>query len=74
MVLKIAKHCRENFPEIVTGSLLGLDEHKSGVLEVTNCFPLPDQNDEDAVDAETYQVEMMKYLREMNFDYNNVYI
>jgi hypothetical protein len=39
VVMKIAKHCSENLPDIVTGALLGLDE--AGVLRVANCFPFP---------------------------------
>lgn len=39
VVMKIAKHCSENLPDIVTGALLGLDE--GGVLRVANCFPFP---------------------------------
>lgn len=38
-VLKIAKHCRESSPNLVTGQLLGLDV--GDVLEVTDCFPFP---------------------------------
>jgi translation initiation factor 3 subunit H len=39
VVLKIAKHCRDNMPNLVTGQLLGLDV--GPVLEVTDCFPFP---------------------------------
>jgi hypothetical protein len=42
VVMKIAKHCSENLPDIVTGALLGLDE--AGVLGVANCFPFPPAN------------------------------
>lgn len=45
-VLKIIKHCRESYPNDVTGQLLGLDEQ--GTLEVTNCFPFPSDTDENA--------------------------
>jgi translation initiation factor 3 subunit H len=44
--LKIIKHCRESYPNDVTGQLLGLDDQ--GTLEVTNCFPFPSDGDEDA--------------------------
>jgi translation initiation factor 3 subunit H len=43
--LKIIKHCRESYPNDVTGQLLGLDD--KSVLEVTNCFPFPSDGDED---------------------------
>jgi translation initiation factor 3 subunit H len=38
VVLKIIKHCRDNYPDTAYGQLLGLDV--AGVLEVTNCFPV----------------------------------
>lgn len=69
-VLKIIKHCREFMPQVVTGQLLGLDEH--GILEVTNCFALPsDAGGEDETTAK-YQTEMMLRLREVNVDSNTV--
>ncbi|RUS23688.1 hypothetical protein BC938DRAFT_474765 [Jimgerdemannia flammicorona] len=46
VVLKIIKHCREAYPTDVTGQLLGLDVH--GVLDVTNCFPFPSDDDDEA--------------------------
>merc|ERR1719378_1080811 len=67
VVMKIIKHCRENLPEIVTGHLLGLDEGDQ--LRITNCFPLPNGDDDDDGD---YQVEMMRSLREVNVDSNTV--
>jgi translation initiation factor 3 subunit H len=45
-VLKIIKHCRESYPVDVTGQLLGLDV--DGILEVTNCFPFPSSDDDEA--------------------------
>ncbi|CAG8471748.1 5908_t:CDS:2 [Diversispora eburnea] len=62
VILKIIKHCREFFPNTVTGQLLGLDVN--GVLEVTNCFPFPGPT--------KYQVDMMRCLREVNVDHNTV--
>ncbi|KAG9307258.1 hypothetical protein G9A89_017086 [Geosiphon pyriformis] len=73
VILKIIKHCREFFPTAVTGQLLGLD--MSGVLEVTNCFPLPSSKSDDEneiVDGARYQVEMMRCLRDVNVDHNTV--
>lgn len=37
--LKIIQHSRDNLPASVTGQLLGLDI--GGVVDVTDCFPLP---------------------------------
>jgi len=62
-LLKIIKHCKESLPEIVTGSLLGLDIDKR--LEITNAFPYP-------VESEGYQEAMMKCLRVLNVDNNTV--
>ncbi|RHZ45050.1 hypothetical protein Glove_692g8 [Diversispora epigaea] len=74
VVLKIIKHCREFFPNTVTGQLLGLDVN--GVLEVTNCFPFPgptkSDDENELVDGARYQVDMMRCLREVNVDHNTV--
>jgi len=67
VLLKIIKHCQENVPKIVTGSLLGLDLDEK--LEVTNCFPFPS---EDNAENDAYQIEMMKSLRAVNVDNNIV--
>lgn len=49
-MLKIVKHCQESLPQMVTGSLLGL-QVDGGVLEVTHAFPFPEprKNDSDLV-------------------------
>lgn len=39
VVLKIIKHCRESYPTLVTGQLLGLDIGQT--LEVTDCYAFP---------------------------------
>jgi len=41
VVLKIVKHCRDSLPQMVAGSLLGLDQGSMSKLEVTHCFPFP---------------------------------
>ncbi|GAB5593693.1 hypothetical protein Unana1_08593 [Umbelopsis nana] len=68
VVLKIIKHCRESYPVDVTGQLLGLDV--DGTLEVTNCFPFPSSDDDEA--SAQYQLDMMRCLREVNVDNNTV--
>jgi translation initiation factor 3 subunit H len=75
--LKIVKHCNENFPVMVAGSLLGLDVN--GILEVTYSYPFPTLKPEgegeetrDDIDGQDYQLEMMKMLREVNMDNNCV--
>ena len=70
MLLKIIKHCKQSIPDIVTGQLLGLA--RNGVVEVTNCFPRPDDDDESSGSSAHYQLEMMKRLREVNADTNTV--
>lgn len=76
-VLKIIKHCTESLPQMVAGSLLGLDQ--TGVLEVTHAFPFPTaatgpdgQALPEDMDGQDYQMEMMKMLREVNVDNNCV--
>jgi translation initiation factor 3 subunit H len=84
--MKIAKHCDDNLPTMVAGSLLGLDV--DGVLEVTYSYPFPSPKVPDGeergrdepqqtapqndVDGQEYQMEMMKMLREVNVDNNCV--
>jgi len=70
---------------MVNGSLLGLVETGSGVLEITHSFPFPDSKkdartisasgggDDDDVGVDTdFQLEMMRMLREVNVDNNCV--
>jgi len=82
-VLKIVKHCQESLPNLVAGTLLGLDI-KGGILEITHAFPNPEPTkatggDDDGaavassqVDGVDYSLEMLKMLREVNVDNNCV--
>ncbi|KAK9810290.1 hypothetical protein WJX72_008134 [[Myrmecia] bisecta] len=72
VVLKVIKHCSEHQPSLVTGQLLGLDV--GSTLEVTDCFPFPGRSDEEEMDNDTasYQLDMMRCLREVNVDNNTV--
>eukprot|EP01132_Coremiostelium_polycephalum_P003990 gene3990-4991_t len=73
VVLKIIKQCKEYLPDLVPGQLLGLDIGTS--LEVSNCFPFPNPQQDDDNNNESiaeYQLEMMRYLREVNIDSNTV--
>jgi len=78
VVLRVIQHAQDHWPELVTGQLLGLDRSEDGstVLEVTSSFPYPSRTsdlEDDATDGgETYQIDMMKCLREVNVDYNTV--
>ena len=74
-VLKIVKHCNDNLPSMVAGSLLGLDV--DGILEVTYSYPFPTSKSEgddekDDLEGQDYQLEMMKMLRDVNMDNNCV--
>lgn len=72
-VLKIVKHCNDNFPTSVSGILLGLD--LDGILEVSYTFPtLSNEGDgeEDGDGREGYQIQMMQMLEKVNVDNNMV--
>jgi len=85
VAMKIIKHSNQTFPTTATGSLVGLDVN--GALQITNCFPFP-SIDAPAQDGHqdmnlaaaaprakanvAYQNEMIKHLREVNIDANNV--
>lgn len=43
VLIKVLKHCKDNYPTAVNGQLLGMDT--GDVLEVSNCFPLPQKRD-----------------------------
>eukprot|EP00730_Choanoeca_flexa_P015334 TRINITY_DN7021_c0_g1_i4.p1 TRINITY_DN7021_c0_g1~~TRINITY_DN7021_c0_g1_i4.p1 ORF type:complete len:366 (+),score=71.02 TRINITY_DN7021_c0_g1_i4:88-1185(+) len=72
VVMKILKHARDNGHEqdaFISGPLLGLVVDND--LEVTNCFPLPQVEDESASSAD-YQYNMMRWLRAVNVDHMHV--
>lgn len=78
-VLKIVKHCNDQLPTMVAGSLLGLDI--GGALEITYSYAFPatsvseidpTMNGIDELDGADYQMEMMKMLRDVNVDNNCV--
>ncbi|KAJ3337445.1 hypothetical protein HDU93_001085 [Gonapodya sp. JEL0774] len=82
VALQITKHCRESLPATVTGQILGVDV--GPVLHITYSFPFtatstsdesgPDSGevDYDDLDGTQYQVNMLKRLRQMNYDVHNV--
>lgn len=73
-VLKIMKHCNDNIPTMVVGSLLGLDYN--GILQISYTFPFlgakTDSNEIEEVAGEEYQVTMMRMLEEVDVDNNCV--
>lgn len=83
VVMKVIKHCQENFPMTVMGQLLGMDMDET--LEITNCYPFmsqpggiagagPDGIDLAAFEREQqqYQRDMMWCVREVNIDHQVV--
>jgi len=68
VLLKIINHAKESAPDVVSGQLLGLDNHST--LEITASYPLPAALSSAAEDA--YQLDMMKMLRQVNVDNNTV--
>ena len=83
--MKIIKHASQAFPTTVTGSIVGMDNGDK--LEITNSFPFPaidlpsdSHQDSSSLSAAaprakantSYQTEMIKFLREVNVDANNV--
>ncbi|KZO96242.1 hypothetical protein CALVIDRAFT_545613 [Calocera viscosa TUFC12733] len=74
-VMKIMKHSRDAYPSAVNGILLGLD--LDGVMEVSNCFPLPQgrEGEEESTarpSASKYQASMLRSLKEVHGDDNVV--
>lgn len=70
VALKIIKHCyEEGTRDVAQGVLLGLLVDKK--LEITNCFPYP-EGDNEEYDNMGYQMEMMRKLRDVNVDHFHV--
>jgi hypothetical protein len=71
VVLKIIKHCQENFPMTVMGQLLGMDIDET--LEITNCYPFMTQTvnasagPEAGESAAAFERIQQQYQRDMMF-------
>lgn len=88
VVMKIVKHCASTFPTTATGAIVGMDRNGLLEMTNTFPFPTTDvanadgghQNDASALAAAaprakaniTYQNEMIRHLKEVNVDANNV--
>lgn len=85
--MKIVKHCSSAFPTIATGSIVGMDEKNLLEVTNTFPFPTADtstgemrENEASALAAAAprsktnvaYQNEMIRHLKEVNVDANNV--
>ncbi|KAH8894257.1 eukaryotic translation initiation factor 3 subunit-like protein [Thozetella sp. PMI_491] len=87
VVMKIVKHCSSTFPTTATGSLVGMDRDGLLEITNSFHFPTVDvantdshQNDASSLAAAaprakanlTYQNDMIRHLKEVNVDANNV--
>ncbi|OAA38639.1 eukaryotic translation initiation factor 3 subunit 3 [Metarhizium rileyi] len=87
VILKIAKHCSSTFPTVATGSIVGMDQNGLLEITNTFHFPSVEgavteghQNDTSQIAAAAprqkaniaYQNEMIRHLKEVNVDANNV--
>ncbi|KAI9756733.1 MAG: hypothetical protein M4579_003734 [Chaenotheca gracillima] len=88
VVLKVIKHCSQTFPTVATGSIVGMDVNGLLQITNSFPFPTAENIQESYHDSNTassaaasaprlksnvaYQNEMIKYLREVNVDANNV--
>ncbi len=85
--MKIIKHCSQAFPTTATGSLVGMDVNGVLQVTNTFAFPTIDgaapDSHQDSFSSpaaaaprlkanHVYQNEMIKFLREVNVDANNV--
>lgn len=73
VMMRIAKHCRQQAPLQVSGQLLGLDVGET--LHATNCFPYKAKQDdveENVDEAAAFQSEMLHALRKVNADSNTL--
>ncbi|KAK4152065.1 eukaryotic translation initiation factor 3 subunit-like protein [Chaetomidium leptoderma] len=87
VVMKIVKHCSSSFPTIATGSLVGMDNNGLLEITNAFPFPTADVSSSDGHQSDAsslaaaaprakasiaYQNEMIKHLKEVNVDANNV--
>lgn len=85
--MKIAKHCSSAFPSVATGAIVGMENEGLLEVTNTFPFPTIDpattdshQNDASQIAAAAprqknnihYQNEMIRHLKEVNVDANNV--
>jgi len=74
VLMKLIKHCHEaerSGSAFVQGALLGLVSELDTKLEVTHCFPFTTVG-EDLQDDGDFQLTMMRRLRQMNIDHQQV--
>lgn len=87
VLMKISRHCSQSFPTTATGSLVGMDRDGVLEVTNSFNFPIFDvpttdshQNDASSLAAVaprqkpniTYQADMIRFMKEINIDANNV--
>ncbi|KEZ46765.1 Eukaryotic translation initiation factor 3 subunit H [Scedosporium apiospermum] len=87
VLMKISKHCSSSFPTTATGSLVGMDNNGVLEVTNAFPFPIFEvpgsdshQNDASSLAANAprqkpniaYQNDMIRYMKEINIDANNV--
>ncbi|KAJ5691310.1 Eukaryotic translation initiation factor 3 subunit H [Penicillium malachiteum] len=87
VVMKIIKHCNQTFPTTATGSLVGMDIDNTLEITNSFAFPVVEMPTESHSDNAApnpaaaaprakanaaYQAEMIRMMREVNVDANNV--
>ncbi|KAJ5946598.1 Eukaryotic translation initiation factor 3 subunit H [Penicillium verhagenii] len=87
VVMKIIKHCNQTFPTTATGSLVGMDFDSNLEITNSFPFPVVEMPTESHFDNASpnpaaaaprakgnaaYQAEMVRMIREVNIDANNV--
>ncbi|RVX73257.1 Eukaryotic translation initiation factor 3 subunit H [Exophiala mesophila] len=87
LVMKVIKHCASRFPTTATGSLVGMDVNGTLEITNSFPFPIVDLPPEAQYEQQhfnsaaaapraksntAYQAEMIRHLREVNIDANNV--
>lgn len=66
--MKIVRHCKEGLPDLVSGTLLGVDV--DGVLEISNCFP--QVIDGEYIKDERFVLDMIQAFAKVNCVASNV--
>lgn len=77
-MMKIIKHCQDNFPITVMGQLLGMDVEDT--LEITNCYPFMSQptgvtpTGPEGLSMAAFEREQQQYQRDMMWCVREVHI
>ena len=75
VLMKIVKHSKSAGYKTATGQLHGLYNEKSGVLEITNSYPIPNKDATEqapGVVEDNYDASLMSRLDVVNLDNNKV--